>query len=63
MISGRLTLEIANVSNTPDILLHPGMPIGQLLLLEVSPASNAEPANEDLKGNLCGANFPGGTEI
>ncbi len=59
---GCLTLEIANVSNTP-VLLHPGMPIGQLLLLEVSPASNAEPANEDLKGNLCGANFPGGTEI
>jgi len=31
---GCLTLEIANVSNAP-ILLYPGLPIGQLILLEV----------------------------
>ncbi len=31
---GCLTLEIANVSNTP-ILLHPGVPIGQLILQTV----------------------------
>ncbi len=32
---GCLTLEIANVSNTP-LLLHPGMPIAQLILQTVS---------------------------
>ncbi len=31
---GCLTLEIANVSNTP-VLLHPGVPIGQLILQTV----------------------------
>jgi dCTP deaminase len=31
---GCLTLEIANVSNTP-LLIYPGLPIGQLVLLEV----------------------------
>jgi dCTP deaminase len=31
---GCLTLEIANVSNTP-ILLYPGFPIGQLILMEL----------------------------
>src|SRR6266436_581445 len=31
---GCLTLEIANVSNTP-VLLYPGRPIGQLILLHV----------------------------
>ncbi len=33
---GCLTLEIANVSNTP-VLLYPGRPICQLVLLKVSP--------------------------
>jgi hypothetical protein len=32
---GCLTLEIANVSNTP-VLLYPGRPIGQLVLLHVN---------------------------
>ena len=32
---GCLTLEIANVSNTP-VLLYPGRPIGQLILLHVN---------------------------
>ena len=32
---GCLTLEIANVSNTP-VLLYPGRPIGQLILLHVA---------------------------
>jgi dCTP deaminase len=33
---GCLTLEIANVSNTP-VLLYPGRPIGQLVLLKTGP--------------------------
>jgi dCTP deaminase len=33
---GCLTLEIANVSNTP-VLLYPGRPIGQLIFMWVSP--------------------------
>jgi dCTP deaminase len=32
---GCLTLEIANVSNTP-VLLYPGRPIGQLILLQIA---------------------------
>jgi dCTP deaminase len=36
---GCLTLEIANVSNTPQVL-YPGFPIGQLILLK-----NDDPAN------------------
>lgn len=32
---GCLTLEIANVSNTP-LILYPGLPIGQLILLEAN---------------------------
>lgn len=38
---GCLTLEIANVSNTP-ILLYPGFPIGQLILMELDEPVNAE---------------------
>ena len=34
---GALTLEIANVSNTP-LVLYPGRKIGQLILLRVSPS-------------------------
>lgn len=37
---GCLTLEIANVSNTP-VLLYPGRLIGQLVLLQVAAADNA----------------------
>jgi dCTP deaminase len=38
---GCLTLEIANVSNTP-VLLYPGRPIGQLILLHVNRKPNSE---------------------
>jgi dCTP deaminase len=38
---GCLTLEIANVSNTP-VLLYPGRPIGQLVLLHVERKPNLE---------------------
>ncbi len=37
---GCLTLEIANVSNSA-LILHPGMPIGQLILLNVEDADKA----------------------
>src|ERR1700687_4379311 len=37
---GCLTLEIANVSNTP-VLLYPGLPIAQLILLQVQGARPA----------------------
>lgn len=37
---GCLTLEIANVSNTP-VLLYPGRPIGQLILAEVKGAEGS----------------------
>jgi len=40
MYRGCLTLEIANVSNTP-ILLYPGFPIGQLILMKLD-----EPVDE-----------------
>lgn len=43
---GCLTLEIANVSNTP-VLLYPGRPIAQLILLAV--AGKFEPAKLELK--------------
>jgi dCTP deaminase len=40
---GCLTLEIANVSNTPQVL-YPGFPIGQLILLKnATPADASEP--------------------
>lgn len=42
---GCLTLEIANVSNTP-VLLYPGRPICQLILLRIAPI---EAENEDSK--------------
>ena len=40
---GCLTLEIANVSNTP-ILLYPGFPIGQLILMELKDPVDAAQA-------------------
>ena|ERR1039457_2742216 len=62
---GCLTLEIANVSNTP-VLLFPGLPIGQLILMNVSAADPPEvltgtyfgpiypeaPASKDLKAQF-----------
>ncbi len=38
---GCLTLEIANVSNS-TLILHPGMPIGQLILLSVEKPDSAD---------------------
>jgi len=53
---GCLTLEIANVSNTP-LLLHPGVPIGQLILQSIS---GVETPSEDknLRGNYLGPVHP-----
>src|SRR6266446_4094396 len=53
---GCLTLEIANVSNTP-LLLHPGIPIGQLILQSIS---GVETPSEDknLRGNYLGPVHP-----
>lgn len=50
---GCLTLEIANVSNTP-LLLYPGVPIGQLILFEVKDAVNPKL----LRGTYLGPVFP-----
>ncbi len=53
---GCLTLEIANVSNTP-LLLHPGISIGQLILQEVEMESiPKEDAN--LGGSYLGPVYP-----
>jgi dCTP deaminase len=50
---GCLTLEIANVSNTA-LVLHPGLPIGQLILLSVG-----EPVSETrLVGSYMGPVYP-----
>jgi dCTP deaminase len=43
---GCLTLEIANVSNTP-VLLYPGRPICQLILMSLNPVNKR--ANQDAK--------------
>jgi dCTP deaminase len=50
---GCLTLEIANVSNTP-VLLYPGLPIAQLILLEVE---GAKPTSV-LTGTYFGPVYP-----
>jgi dCTP deaminase len=50
---GCLTLEIANVSNA-SILLYPGMPIGQLILMETG--IDREPTG--LSGSYVGPVFP-----
>jgi dCTP deaminase len=57
---GCLTLEIANVSNTP-ILLYPGRPIGQLVFLEISKRSSARRKTEPAKlsGSYLGPVYPG----
>jgi dCTP deaminase len=39
---GCLTLEIANVSNTP-LILYPGRLIGQLILMELAKGEKVEP--------------------
>ncbi|HXR38065.1 MAG TPA: dCTP deaminase [Terracidiphilus sp.] len=54
---GCLTLEIANVSNTP-VLLHPGIAIGQLLLLTVDLNDEEKQERETLKGSYIGPTFP-----
>lgn len=51
---GCLTLEIANVSNTP-VLLYPGRPIGQLILLHV--ARRHDP-NARVKSTYFGPVYP-----
>jgi dCTP deaminase len=51
---GCLTLEIANVSNTP-VLLYPGRPIGQLILLHVD--LKHDPA-EKVKSTYFGPVYP-----
>jgi dCTP deaminase len=50
---GCLTLEIANVSNA-SILLYPGMPIGQLILMETT----IKKAPEKISGSYVGPVFP-----
>jgi dCTP deaminase len=52
---GCLTLEIANVSNTP-LLLHPGIPIGQLILQTVD--LEKMPTEDILSGNYLGPVYP-----
>lgn len=54
---GCLTLEIANVSNTP-VLLHPGTPIGQLLLLTVDLTDEEKQKPDILTGSYIGPTFP-----
>ncbi len=54
---GCLTLEIANVSNRP-VLLHPGIPIGQLILLTVDLTDEEKRASGVLKGSYIGPTFP-----
>ncbi|HXI42866.1 MAG TPA: dCTP deaminase [Bryobacteraceae bacterium] len=51
---GCLTLEIANVSNTP-VLLYPGRPIGQLVLLK---AARRHKKSAKLKGSYFGPVAP-----
>lgn len=54
---GCLTLEIANVSNTP-VLLHPGIPIGQLLLLTVDLTDEEREKPDILSGSYIGPTYP-----
>ena len=53
---GCLTLEIANVSNTP-LLLHPGIPIGQLILQSVEMESIPK-EDSNLSGSYLGPVYP-----
>lgn len=52
---GCLTLEIANVSNTA-ILLYPGIPIGQLILMTTTIKGSQRP--KQLSGSYMGPVFP-----
>lgn len=55
---GCLTLEIANVSNTP-VILYPGTPIGQLILMTVDLTDEERTNQADmLKGTYIGPIFP-----
>ena len=55
---GCLTLEIANVSNTP-LLLYPGRAIGQLVLLNVEPKpEKPKMGREQLSGKYLGPVYP-----
>ncbi len=54
---GCLTLEIANVSNTP-LLLHPGVQVGQLVLMTVEGVDPAEEGKKPLGGKYLGPVFP-----
>lgn len=54
---GCLTLEIANVSNTP-LLLHPGVPVGQLILMTVHGVDLVEESTHPLGGKYLGPVFP-----
>jgi dCTP deaminase len=53
---GCLTLEIANVSNTP-LLIHPGLKIGQLILQTVN-LPEAPKADQKLTGSYLGPVYP-----
>jgi dCTP deaminase len=53
---GCLTLEIANVSNTP-LLLHPGIPIGQLILQTVT-GITIPSDDHNLDSNYMGPVYP-----
>jgi dCTP deaminase len=44
---GCLTLEIANVSNTP-VLLYPGRPICQLILMHIAPDDEGKPSAQNI---------------
>lgn len=50
---GCLTLEIANASNTA-IILYPGIPIGQLILMEIS----GSVSNNQMTGSYVGSVYP-----
>jgi dCTP deaminase len=54
---GCLTLEIANVSNTP-LLLHPGVPVGQLVLMKVEDVDLDEEAKKPIGGKYLGPVYP-----
>ncbi len=54
---GCLTLEIANVSNTP-LLLHPGVQVGQLILMTVDGVNLAEEREKKLGGKYLGPVYP-----
>jgi deoxycytidine triphosphate deaminase len=51
-----LTLEIANVSNTP-LLIHPGLKIGQLILQTVN-LPDMPKADQKLTGSYLGPVYP-----